>query len=135
MRVSNTTRGTTLGTAVEFADSPLKRRVGLLGHSSLPSGEGLWLKPCDSIHTFGMKFPIDVVFLGKDHQVLDVRPGMVPGQVVEFCPAHSVLELPSGTLALTQTQIGDRLELAVSNLSQLLAVAAVLVLFILVGVN
>jgi uncharacterized protein len=135
MRVSNTTRGTTLGTAIEFADSPLKRRIGLLGHSNLPPGEGLWLKPCDSIHTYGMKFPIDVVFLGKDHQVLDVRPGMVPGQVVEFFPAHSVLELPSGTLALTQTQIGDQLKLVVSDVSQLLAIAAVLVLFILVGVN
>jgi uncharacterized membrane protein (UPF0127 family) len=137
MRVSNTTRGTKLGSSVDIADSVVKRRVGLLGHSQLAPGQGLWLKPCDSIHTFGMKFPIDVVFLGKEHQVLDVRPNMAPGQTVEFAPAHSALEFPAGTLARTQTQIGDELELAVSEVSQLLSVAAVAVVcfFLLVVVK
>jgi uncharacterized membrane protein (UPF0127 family) len=137
MRVSNLNRLTTLGTDVKIADSRNSRRIGLLMHSRLAPGEGLWLKPCDSIHTFGMKFPIDVVFLGKDNTVLDVHPNMAPGQTVEFAWAHSALEFPAGTLARTHTFIGDRLELAVNEVTQLLSVAAVAVLcfFLLVGIR
>jgi hypothetical protein len=108
--VRNRTRNTVLGTLVNVADTPGTRRVGLLKHSSLPKGEGLWIVPCESVHTFFMKFPIDLVYLDRRHKVRKVRSAVPPWRLSACLPAHSVLELPAGTALETQTQPGDELD-------------------------
>ncbi|MFB3778996.1 MAG: DUF192 domain-containing protein [Bryobacteraceae bacterium] len=110
LHIRNLTRGSVLADRAEVADTSRKRRVGLLKHDSLPSGQGLWIIPCEGVHTFGMKFPIDVVFLDRAKKVLKIRAGMGPRRISLCLRAHSVLELPAGTAAAAQTQPGDQLE-------------------------
>lgn len=111
LRVTNLTRGTLLADRADIADTSAKRRTGLLKHSGLEPGEGLWIAPCEGVHTFGMKFPIDVIFLNRKRKILKIRPNMVRRRIALSLLAHSVLELPAGRLADTQTQAGDQLEL------------------------
>lgn len=111
MLVRNATRGTLLGDAVEVADTSAKRRTGLLKHESLREGQGLWIVPCEAVHMFGMKFAIDVAFLDKRRKVLKIRKGLGKWRIAVCLRAHSVLELPCGTLDRSQTQVGDQLEL------------------------
>ncbi len=109
-RIRNITRGSALAESVDVADTSRKRSVGLLKHDSLPQGHGLWITPCEGIHTFGMKFPIDVLFLNRKKKVVKVRPDMGPWRISLCLRAHSVLELPSGAAAAAETQSGDQLE-------------------------
>jgi len=95
---------------VEVADTSGKRRTGLLKHESLPPGQGLWIAPCEAIHTFGMKFPIDVVFLSRKRKVLKVKENMGRRRIALCLRAYSVLELPAGTVARYPTRPGDQLE-------------------------
>ena len=110
-RVRNRTRGTWIGDRIELADTGLARMIGLLGRRNLPQGCGLWIVPSQGVHTVGMIFPIDVLFLDGKYRVLRSRPGMRPFRLspVDFA-ARSVLELPDGTLAASQTSPGDELE-------------------------
>ena len=110
MVVHHASSGVLIGDAVDIADTGRKRRTGLLRHDSLPPGHGLWIVPCEGVHTFGMKFAIDVVFLNRKRQVLKIRPSM-PRRRISLCfTAHSVLELPAGTVESTGIRVGDRLE-------------------------
>jgi uncharacterized membrane protein (UPF0127 family) len=111
LRIRNVTRDTMLASAAEIADTSRKRRVGLLKRDSLAPGEGLLITPCEGIHTFGMKFPIDVVFIAGDKRVLKVCPAMVRRRIAICLRAHSVLELPAGTAGQTGTAPGDQLQL------------------------
>lgn len=110
MKVSNLTRQVVLAHYVEVADRGAARRKGLLGRDSLPAGEGLWIVPCESVHTFGMKFPIDLLYLDHNRRVKKIRHSMLPWRVSACLSAHSVIELSSGTIQKTQTQPGDKLE-------------------------
>jgi uncharacterized membrane protein (UPF0127 family) len=107
--VRNESRGTVLGGAVTVADSSPTRNVGLLKHTSLNAGEGLWIVPCQSVHTFFMKFAIDLVYLDKRRRVRKVRHTVPPWRISACIWAHSVLELPAGIAAATGTEIGDQL--------------------------
>ena len=99
-----------LADAADIADTSEKRRTGLLKRTSLARGEGLLIAPCEGIHSFGMKFAFDALFLSRDRKVLKIRAAM-PRRRISFClPAHSVLELPAGTAAETGTCVGDQLE-------------------------
>jgi len=109
--VRNLTRDVALADAAEVADSSAKRRTGLLKHTGLGPGEGLWIVPCESVHSFFMKFTIDVVYLDRKHRVKKIRPEMVPWRISGCLMAHSVLELPAGTIVHTGTQKGDQLEI------------------------
>jgi uncharacterized protein len=95
---------------VLVADSSATRRTGLLKHERLQSGEGLWIVPCEAVHTFGMKFPIDVLFLNRKRQILKIRKDMDRRRITMCLRAHSVLELPAGTIDRTGTATGDQLE-------------------------
>jgi uncharacterized membrane protein (UPF0127 family) len=79
-----------------IADRPLARMRGLLGRPGLESGEGLLLRPAASIHTFFMRFPIDVVFLDRKGTVLKVRRHVRPWRLAGCWGAHATLELPAG---------------------------------------
>lgn len=93
-----------------IADTSQLRRTGLLKHNGLEPGDGLWITPCEAVHTIGMKFPIDVLFLDKKKKVLKVRRDMGRWRMAASLFARSVLELPSGTAAATKTVAGDELE-------------------------
>ena len=90
------------------AGTGAQSRTGLLKHASLEPGDGLLIRT-EGVHTFGMKFPIDVVFLSKSKKILKIRPNMVRGRIALSLRAHSVLELPAGTLESTGTLAGDQL--------------------------
>lgn len=107
----NQTRGTVLGEAIDVADTSEKRRVGLLKHERLEPGTGLWIKPCESVHTFFMKFPIDLVYIDKKQKVRKVRHAVPAWRLSACLTAHSILELPAGTAEKTGTQAGDMLSI------------------------
>jgi uncharacterized membrane protein (UPF0127 family) len=109
--VRNQTRQTVLADRAEKADTSAKRRVGLLRHKSLAPGEGLWIVPCESVHTFFMKFPIDLVYLDKRLRVRKVRRAVPAWRLSACLTAHSVLELPAGSAAETGTVAGDELSI------------------------
>lgn len=111
LRVINQTRGQVLADRADIADTSAKRRRGLLKHAGLQPGEGLWIAPCEGIHTFAMKFPIDVLFVSRKREVVKLRPNMGRSRIALSLLAASVLELPAGTIQRTGTQVGDRLEL------------------------
>lgn len=110
MRVQNTTKNTVLGDSITLAGDSKSRRTGLLRHTELPAGEGLWIVPCEAVHTFGMNFAIDVVFLSRQKQILKVRKNMGVRRISLCLRAHSVLELPAGMLDQTGTSVGDQLD-------------------------
>ena len=108
--VRNVTRDKVLASAAAVANTSETRRTGLLKHTSLPAGEGLWIVPSEAVHCFGMKFDIDVLFLNKAKKILKIRENMKPRRISICLRAHSVLELPAGTVSLTGTEKGDQLE-------------------------
>ena len=110
LRVHNPSRETTLADRAQIADSSKTRNVGLLKHDRLEPGDGLWITPCEGVHTIGMKFPIDVLFLDKRRKVVKIRAAMPRWRVSACSWAHSVLELPSGMAAASKTAAGDQLE-------------------------
>ena len=110
VRVHNPSRETTLADRAQIADTSKTRKTGLLKHQRLERGEGLWITPCEGVHTVGMKFPIDVLFLDKKRKVVKIRAAMPRWRLAACLWAHSVLELPSGTAAATKTTAGDQLE-------------------------
>ena len=111
VRVQNSTKGVSLGEGIAVASDSKTRRTGLLKHQQLAPGEGLWIVPCEAVHTFGMNFSIDVVFLSRSKKILKVRKSMPVRRVSMCLRAHSVLELPAGMLDETGTGVGDQLEL------------------------
>jgi uncharacterized membrane protein (UPF0127 family) len=85
------------------------RIKGLLGRKSLGPDEGLWLEPAASIHTFFMRFPIDVVFLDSDRRVLKIVPVLSPWRATASWGARAALELGSGEAARLKLKPGDLL--------------------------
>jgi uncharacterized membrane protein (UPF0127 family) len=110
LKIVNLTRQAVLAHYVEAADHGAARRRGLLGRDVLPEGEGLWIVPCESVHTFFMKFPIDLIYLDRNKKVKKVRSSVPPWRVSACLSAHSIIELASGTIKTTQTRPGDALE-------------------------
>ena len=100
---------------MDVADTSSKRRVGLLKHERLEPGHGLWITPCESVHTFFMKFPIDLVYLDKKRKVRKVRNAVPAWRLSACLSAHSILELPAGTVEKTGTQAGDELVIETSS--------------------
>ena len=88
-----------VASSVELAVTRATRRRGLLGRDSLPQGHGLLIAPCTSIHTWFMRFPIDVIFVKRNGIVLQTRAA-IPAWKMAFCwGAYAVVELPAGAVA------------------------------------
>ncbi|MBI1940927.1 MAG: DUF192 domain-containing protein [Acidobacteria bacterium] len=108
--VFNRTKQTFLAYRAKMADSVISRLVGLLGRRSLDGDGGLWIVPSSGIHTVGMLFTIDVVFLNKDLRVVALSELVRPFSVTKLSwQAQSVLELPAHTIFRSQTEVGDQL--------------------------
>lgn len=120
MPVINLSKQTWLATKVRKADNFVTRLVGLLKRTTLGPEEALWLMPSKGIHTIGMKFPIDVVFLNKNHQVVGLVSGMAPYRLSSVhLRSFSVLELPNGTIRKSHTEIGDQFEISLAEVSEI----------------
>lgn len=111
----NRTRNAILVDQGDVADSLWSRLRGLLGHAPLQSGEGLLLRGEKAIHTVGMSFPIDVLFLDRAGRIVHVIPAMPRLRFSPFIArAADVLEMPAGTIARTHTTLGDQVELDIA---------------------
>ena len=111
--IRNQTRGVALSSKAEVARTFRKRTKGLIGRSfrEFAQGGALWIVPCDGIHTFGMRFPIDVAYLDSKGRIVRIYHRMAPFRIAALSlKTKSVLELPPGTLAQTNTDVGDMLE-------------------------
>jgi uncharacterized membrane protein (UPF0127 family) len=87
------------------------RRRGLLGLDRMPAGQALVIAPCSAIHTFSMRFAIDVAFITKAGRIVKVRSGVQPQRLAASFMAYAVIELASGTLQNCGTTAGDTLVL------------------------
>lgn len=111
MKAIDCTSGKELAPNLAVADTFFTRLKGLLGKNELPHGEGLWIKHCNSVHTFGMQFPIDVVFLDKENCVVGLAKTLRPNRISRiYSSASSVIELPAGTIDAANTVAGDHIE-------------------------
>jgi len=108
--VFNQTRQSFLSLDTSVGDTQFARLRGLLGRRELKSDHGLWLVPCQGIHTIGLLFPIDVVWLDADHRVVHVTEYLQPFRITSIRRnCHSVLELPVRTIFESETQAGDQI--------------------------
>lgn len=110
IRVVNRTKDTELGRSIRLADSLLGRLRGFLFRGQPASGEGLLLSPCRAVHMVGVPFPLDVVFIDDGGRVVALYPGLRPMRRTRIhgMAAHA-LELPTGTIAESRSEVGDRL--------------------------
>lgn len=113
MTIINKTRNTVLASRLGVADTADARMKGLLGRSHLLDGEGLLIRPCSSVHMLFMRFAIDVVFMGKEDQVVGLCRELKPFTFSPiFFNSCCAIELPAGKITETQTCKGDVLELS-----------------------
>ncbi len=111
----NTTRQSFLANHLRRADTHLSRLVGLMGTppGALSSGNGLWIVPCHGVHTFGMRYPIDLVYLNQEFEVVHTEENVRPWRVAAvWMESATVLELPPHTIYQTGTSIGDHIEIS-----------------------
>lgn len=107
----NRTKGTILGDRIDRAETFFRRLAGLLGRRPLSAGEGLWIVRCRSVHSVGMRYPIDVLFLDETGKVIGIYPGFPPARLTRFHRrAKGALELPHGIVERTGTGSGDIVE-------------------------
>lgn len=98
-------------TEVNIADSIGKRFIGLMGKASLQEEKGLLLRPCNSIHTFFMKFPIDVAFIDKNNQVLMIISDMQPSRISPIVRKSAYVIESSSNVLSKKLKVGDEIEL------------------------
>lgn len=110
LRIVNKSRGSVLAEQAQEATRAFERLKGLLGRQALPASQALFIRPCNSIHSFFMRFVFDAVFVDREGKVLHVIHQMKPWRISKIVvSAQGVIELPSGTLASTNTCCGDQL--------------------------
>jgi uncharacterized membrane protein (UPF0127 family) len=111
MKIINKTNQKLITDKVKIANNVFSRMIGLLNRSNLEQGEGLLIIPCNSIHSIGMKFNFDAVFLDKNNKVQHLIKDIKPWKVLPVIfSAHSTLELPAGTIDIAEIKVNDYLE-------------------------
>ena len=115
LQMFNITRQTKLATSVEVAGTGAKRSKGLLGRTGLAQGEALWIVPCESVHTFFMKFSLDLVYLDRQFRIKKIRRNVPPWRISGCLTAHSVVEFPAGSIRQTDALPGDIVEFSPSQ--------------------
>jgi uncharacterized protein len=119
--VYNKTREAFVATQAKVADGYFSRLIGLLGKTRrwARPGQGLWIVPSHGVHTIGMLFALDLVFLDRSHVVVDIQEYVRPFRISRVhLGANSVLELPTHTVFRTGTRVGDELEIFRSHAEQ-----------------
>jgi uncharacterized membrane protein (UPF0127 family) len=113
MAALNRTRGTRLASDVRVADTHWTRLRGLIGTAEpqFQMGQALWIVPCRGVHTFAMRFPLDLIYLDSGGSVIELLHNVQPWRVAPLrIRAASVLELPVGAIRASGTEAGDRVE-------------------------
>jgi uncharacterized membrane protein (UPF0127 family) len=113
--VYNKTRERCVATRAKVADGYFSRLVGLLGTTRhwVRPGNGLWIVPSHGVHTIGMLYALDLIFLDRHLTVVSVEEHLRPCRISKLSfHAHSVLELPIHTVSRTETRVGDQLEIS-----------------------
>jgi uncharacterized membrane protein (UPF0127 family) len=110
LQVVNISRKVTLVEELEVAKTYLARLRGLLGREAFSQGSGLLIQPCNWVHTLGMKFPIDVIFLDQENKVVATE-SLKPNRFGKPQRSCSALELPWGTIRESCTKVRDKLEI------------------------
>lgn len=105
--IRNTRNGRVIAHDLLSAFDSKSRRVGLLRHDSFPQGAAMLIAPSNAVHTFFMRFPIDIAFITRDGTVVKVCPSVQPWRIAAAIRAYGVVELPAGTLAACDTVAGD----------------------------
>lgn len=108
-RILNQTKNTVVAEDARLARSMWSRFWGLMGRKELPDGQGLLIDPCDSIHMFFMRFPLDVVFLDREMKVVKVVGGIKPWRVALGGGGKKALEINAGAAAEASVEPGDQL--------------------------
>lgn len=112
MKVINLTSGEEVADRIEVASTFFQRLSGLIPRKSLEKGHGLWITPCSSIHTFMMRFPIDVVYISETGFVIGTEEHLLPNRVGKrHTNVAHVLELPAGAVKEKQININDQLRI------------------------
>jgi uncharacterized protein len=107
-QLTNARTGKIIADRLMGAFDSASRRKGLLKQDSLPEGSALIIAPTNAIHTFFMKFPIDVAFVSRRGVVVKVRIAMTAWRVAAALRAFCVIELPAGSLLKSDTRVGDQ---------------------------
>lgn len=111
MIIKNINKNTSIASNAGLADNFLSRFKGLLGTKQLETGKGLVIRPCSSIHTVGMNYDIDVLFVDSEDNIIKVIRNM-PASKFSLCRKSSyVVELPAGSIDATGTVVGDKISL------------------------
>lgn len=108
-RLLNAIKSTIIAERLEIADSFSKRKKGLVGLREMPTGYALLFPHTFFIHTFGMKFPIDVVYLNKKMQVVKLVRALRPRRFSISLKARMTVELPVNTIERCSIEVGDQL--------------------------
>lgn len=108
----NSRTGEILADDLLTAFDSASRRKGLLGRTSFPPGSALFIAPSNAVHTFFMRFAIDVVFVAKDGRVVKVCRSLAPWRMACALRAYATIELAAGALASSDLAVGDRLLIA-----------------------
>jgi uncharacterized membrane protein (UPF0127 family) len=98
-----------LATVVETAFDSASRKKGLLGRTGLADGAALVIAPCSAVHTFAMRFPIDLVFAQRDGRIVKLRHGVKASRIAVALRAFAVIEMRAGALVKAGLQVGDKL--------------------------
>jgi uncharacterized membrane protein (UPF0127 family) len=109
LRIINQSRGIVLATMAELADTAPARSKGLLGRNSLAKGEALWIVPCESVHTFFMRFALDLVYLDRSQRIVKIRTNVPPWRLSACFRAHSIIEFAAGQIDPRGAAVGDQL--------------------------
>jgi uncharacterized membrane protein (UPF0127 family) len=107
--------GAIVARLVEGAFDSQSRRRGLLGRTSFPEGSAVIIAPSSAVHTFGMKFPIDVVFVSRDGRVLQINASVPPFRIAVAWRAFAAIELPAGTAVRADLHKDDHLEIVFTS--------------------
>ena len=112
LSIRNERNGRVVADRVLRAFDSKTRRAGLLGYDSLPDGQAMVIAPTNAVHTWFMRFPIDLAFVDKQGRIVKICVAVKPWRIAAALRAYAVVELPAGSLARCDTVAGDRLVIA-----------------------
>jgi uncharacterized membrane protein (UPF0127 family) len=111
-QLRNRRTGRPVAITVESAFSSADRKRGLLGRDGLPSGQAMVIAPSNLVHTFAMRFAIDILFAARDGRVLKISTAVPPRRIAGSLRAFAVIEMAAGELERADTRVGDVIEVA-----------------------
>lgn len=113
MILSNTTRGSIIASEADEAHSFTAKLFGLMGKPAMPNSAALIIYQTNWIHTFWMRFALDLIYLDREGKVVGLENGLGPNRIGKpFWKAYTVIELNAGAIAASRTELADRLKIS-----------------------